>query len=208
MTRLTPKSYQQFIDTLYEDIDEIIKKLAKDRQAFLIKYQSAANDIKLFEDDINHQIVRALDYKDYRVSHDKFCNGHVDVYVELDNYPYIWLGECKIWSGASNIDTGFKQLNNAYSTGEDDECCGGVIVYFVDTDTTVNDLMGKWAAMLLEYNPPTTANTVKELKVWSEYDYKENRKRNRFYSSHLHQSSGLPYTVRHFALDLRHQRLD
>ncbi|TEU23329.1 hypothetical protein [Alkanindiges illinoisensis] len=230
MSRLHPTSYDMFIETLYEDIEDILKRLAKDRAAHLRKYQATfdasksvdknKNDLfKIFEDDINMQIVRSLESKEYEASHDKFSNGHVDIYVELEGYPYIWFGESKIWGGASDIDGGFKQLNNAYSTGDDDECCGGIIIYVVDTQLATNDILSSWAEMLLEIKTPKVSNSIDDLSVscaicdvtdWARKKYSDQKslRRNRFNSSHKHPSSGLPYHMRHFTLDLRHERRD
>ncbi|MFX9840685.1 hypothetical protein ABTP51_19090, partial [Acinetobacter baumannii] len=71
---------------------------------------------KVFEDDINTQIVRDLKLLNYDAVHDKFDNGHVDIHVEVSGFPFKWLGESKIWKGVSKIEGGFKQLLEDYST--------------------------------------------------------------------------------------------
>ncbi|MEN8549773.1 hypothetical protein ABFW07_10215 [Acinetobacter soli] len=199
--RLNPNSYQDFLDLLYKDLDEIINDLQQDREALLKKFKACNDDAKIFEDDVNNQIVRSLKYKCYNSAHDKFHNGHVDIHVTIPGFEYTWLGESKIWNGVTYIDQGFKQLNDAYSTGEDNDSAGGVLIYIVDTQLTANAMMEKWANSLLTYDPSSPPNNVKGLGVYCEYP--SNRK-NSFISTHEHPYSGLEYNVRHMSIYLRH----
>ncbi len=83
MTRLNPASYQDFVDLLYSDLDGILREIQASRKLTVKKYPDVNSDeavFKVFEDDINTQIVRDLKLLNYDAVHDKFDNGHVDIH--------------------------------------------------------------------------------------------------------------------------------
>ncbi len=203
MTRLQPTSYQAFIDCLYTDLDEILREIQASRKIIAQKYPiSDANKetLKVFEDDINTQIVRDLKILNYDAAHDKFDNGHVDIHVELSGYPYKWFGESKIWNGVTKIDGGFKQLLEDYSTGEKNEKCGGVLIYVVNTTQSTNKILRAWYNELeAAGNDPARNTNLEGLELtWPHDDI------NLFYSTQVHPHSGLSgYKVRHCVLNLK-----
>lgn len=206
MTRLNPKSYREFVDFLYTDLDEILREIQASRKIIVQKYpinDSNKEALKVFEDDINTQIVRDLKILSYDAAHDKFDNGHVDIHVELSGYPYKWFGESKIWSGVTKIDGGFKQLLEDYSTGEKNEKCGGVLIYAVNTTHSTNKILKTWYTDLEAAGKDPARNTnLEELELtWPDDDI------NLFYSTQIHPHSGLKgYKVRHCVLNLKSVR--
>lgn len=206
ITRLNPKSYQEFVDFLYSDLDEILREIQASRKIIVQKYpenDSNKEALKVFEDDINTQIVRDLKILSYDAAHDKFDNGHVDIHVELSGHPYKWFGESKIWSGVTKIDGGFKQLLEDYSTGEKNEKCGGVLIYVVNTTHSTNKILKTWYTELeATGNDPARNANLEGLKLtWPDDDI------NLFYSTQIHPHSGLKdYKVRHCVLNLKSVR--
>lgn len=206
MTRLHPKSYQEFVDFLYSDLDEILREIQASRKIIVQKYpinDSNKEALKVFEDDINTQIVRDLRILSYDAAHDKFDNGHVDIHVELSGHPYKWFGESKIWSGVTKIDGGFKQLLEDYSTGEKNEKCGGVLIYVVNTTHSTNKILKTWYNELeIAGKDPTRNSNLEGLELtWPDDDI------NLFYSTQIHPHSGLKgYKVRHCILNLKSVR--
>lgn len=203
MTRLNPESYQDFIELLYSDLDVILREIQASRKLTVKKYPKVDSDdtvFKVFEDDINTQIVRDLKLLNYDAVHDKFDNGHVDIHVEISGFPFKWLGESKIWKGVSKIEGGFKQLLEDYSTGEDNANCGGVLIYAVDTDHNTNQMLKIWYNDLDEASKDTSRNqNLQGLTLeWPDHN------KNIFYSNQIHPHSGLSgYRVRHCILNLK-----
>ncbi|MEG0603763.1 MAG: hypothetical protein RR487_04555 [Acinetobacter sp.] len=203
MNRLNPKSYQGFVDFLYADLDGIFREIQASRKLTVKKYPEIDSDdqvFKVFEDDINTQIVRDLKLLNYDAVHDKFDNGHVDIHVEVSGFPFKWLGESKIWKGVTKIEGGFKQLLEDYSTGEDNANCGGVLIFAVDTEYNTNQMLKIWYSDLEAAGIDSTRNqNLQGLTLnWP------NEAKNVFYSSQIHPHSGLAgYTVRHCILNLK-----
>ncbi len=203
--RRKPKNYESFVETLYEDIDSIISDISDARKYIRQKYQNLDSaHLKIFEDDMNIQIVNGLKQLSYSACHDKYRNGHVDIHVEIDGKPYKWLGESKIWTGLSWIHHGFKQLIDDYSTGEENECCGGIIIYAVDTLLSTNTMLESWASFLFEQSNNEDDSNFKDFISWSNYP---STNRNSFFSSQIHPHSGLPdYKIRHLIANFRSNR--
>lgn len=206
ITRLNPKSYQDFINFLYSDLDEILREIQASRKLITEKYPNVDSDssvFKVFEDDINTQIVRDLKFLSYDAAHDKFENGHVDIHVELSGFPYKWFGESKIWSGVTKIEGGFKQLLEDYSTGEKNENRGGILIYAVNTTHSTNAMLKTWYQTLETAGKDSSNNkNLEGLELnWPDEEV------NIFYSTQIHPLSGLKgYQVRHCILNLKSVR--
>lgn len=206
ITRLNPKSYQNFIDVLYADLDEILREIQSSRKIVVQKFpdvDSSSAVFKVFEDDINTQIVRDLRFLSYDAAHDKFDNGHVDIHIELSGFPYKWFGESKIWSGVTKIEGGFKQLLEDYSTGEPNENRGGLLIYAVNTNYSTNKMLKTWYTDLETAGKDSSRNeNLEGLELnWPNEDV------NLFYSTQIHPHSGLKgYEVRHCILNLKSVR--
>lgn len=85
---------------------------------------------------------------------------------------------------------GFHQLCSRYSTGSEDDCQGGLIIYVKSNNALDVVEMKK-----------TLTSKKDDFEDFYLSDCKTREKLS-FYSSHKHPKSGLPYKVRHFAVIL------
>lgn len=115
-----PQSYEEFIDTLYSDLDALIGSLESDAKDFA----------KAGEDVLNREIVRLLNARYYHASHDNDEGGHVDIHVRSPTKGFSWLGEAKLDNGPAYILSGLNQLVSRYARGTPGNNAGGLLVYF------------------------------------------------------------------------------
>lgn len=131
-------------------------------------------------------IVNMLRCFSYDASHDQKFGGHTDILVRKNNY--VWIGEAKIHRDYEYLWQGFQQLNTRYSTGDSNQKDGGIIIYIfgLNTKNVMNEwkdrLSGKGLQSYICFTCPS-----RELS---------------FYSTHTHEGSGLPFTVRHIPVIL------
>lgn len=186
LKRESSKTYKDFVEVLYLDLEDTFSKIRDYR-----KYHDGA---KKLEDLISSRIVQSLSDKNYIAGHDTFANGHVDINVSKYGTNFKWLGEAKIWKGASYIEGGFKQLSDRYSTGETNENCGGILIYLTNSTKEKNtkEILTDWKDRLESLN-------LKNLSIqWDDSN------QNYFYTKVPHNESGLDYTVKHMVLNLRY----
>lgn len=119
LIRLSPKNYEEFINTLYSDLDFIVGLIEADAK----DYHDAS------EDELNRQIVRLLSARFYRASHDHDEGGHVDVRVTSRDGKYSWLAEAKLDKGPAYLKSGMHQLTERYARGTPNHNAGGFLVY-------------------------------------------------------------------------------
>lgn len=171
-------NYLDFIDQLYDDIDQIIIKIQENRE---LRQQEG-------EDLLTVEIKNLLNQLGYEASHDSKYGGHVDLVVKREQF--LWLGEAKKHErGYDYLYQGFQQLCNRYSVAEENQDNGGLLIYIIK-NKDANTVMQKWALHLAEKN-------------LTDYESVSCPKRQlAFYSSHKHQDTGLPYKVRHMAVML------
>lgn len=115
-----PASYEEFIDTLYTDLDALIGSLESDAKDFA----------KAGEDFLNRELVRLLNARYYCASHDNDEGGHVDIHVRAPMKGFSWLGEAKLDNGPAYILSGLNQLVSRYARGTPGNNAGGLLVYF------------------------------------------------------------------------------
>lgn len=120
LKRTHPASYEEFIDTLYTDLDILIGVLESDAKDF----------IDASEDFLNRELVRLLNARHYVASHDHDEGGHVDIHVRAVQKGFSWLGEAKLDNGPAYILSGLHQLVNRYAKGTSGNNSGGLLVYF------------------------------------------------------------------------------
>lgn len=119
LIRLSPRSYDEFINTLYSDLDFVIGLIEADAK----DYHDAS------EDELNRQIVRLLTARFYHASHDHDEGGHVDVRVASRNGKYSWLAEAKLDKGPAYLKSGMHQLTERYARGTPNHNAGGFLIY-------------------------------------------------------------------------------
>jgi len=117
--RISPRTYDEFIDTLYADLDYIVGLIEADAKDF----ESAG------EDELNREIVRLLQARFHQASHDHDEGGHVDVRVVSRSGKFSWLAEAKLDKGAAYLQKGVHQLADRYARGTPGHHCGGFLIY-------------------------------------------------------------------------------
>lgn len=180
--RSLAQTYEQFIDVLYRDIDRVLQKVQERKQIFCDKN----------EDEITMYICDLLDFVGYQCSHDTKMGGHIDIVIRGKQESFLWLGEAKRDNGPAWIGSGFEQLCSRYSTGGNNQQHGGILVY----------IQGKDAATIFN----NWRNHLPTLTQYSDLQISECSRTpaTAFVSTHLHETSGLPYEVRHMSVALFH----
>jgi hypothetical protein len=171
VSRVLANTYEEFIKVLYKDIDNIISILEENPE--LRKDDS--------EDRLTIEIISNLRCQGYDASHEQKHGGHTDILVKKNNY--IWIGEAKIHSSYDYLWQGFQQLTTRYSTGNDNQKDGGLLIYIKNKNA--KSIMDKWKDFLKDKSLP---------------EYKCipcSQKQLAFFSEHIHEKSGLPFRVRH-----------
>jgi hypothetical protein len=175
-SRILAGTYDEFTQVLYEDIDTIIYQLQENPELL-------QNDT---EDRLTISIMNGLRCMGYNASHESKIGGHVDLAVAKGNFK--WMGEAKIHHDYEYLWQGFQQLTTRYSTGDDNQSNGGLIIYIKVEDA--KQVIEKWQKHL----------TSKNL---SGYSIRQCEIRNTcFFSIHTHQRSGRNFSVRHMPVIL------
>lgn len=183
MNAIKKNDYDAFIDQLYLDIYFQIKEL----QGYSSMYYNKS------EDEITVFLVSNLKSMGYGCSHDKYHNGHVDLYIE--DHLFKWLGECKLHAGNGYTNKGFKQLNDRYSEGNEFGNKGGILIYNQLKSKNTLDCMREW------YNYLCEKPDFEPLKLKFS-NFEPSKGRQYFDSTHAHVKSGMPYYIRYFFINL------
>lgn len=175
-----------------EKIHAILNKLEESDKKELLNFIS-----KTLEDDISIRIVDIISENlNFKVSHEGYHNGRVDILVDSWDAEHKWLGEAKIYSGPSYTEQGLKQLLYDYSKGELNES-GGILIYVDSTTLGISEIIKNWKVKLeeLSINPDHKLENI-------EFEFEERNPRV-LYTQHIHHLSKEPYKIRHFCVDLR-----
>ncbi|MGR2672629.1 hypothetical protein ACUXVT_15405 [Acinetobacter soli] len=209
------KDHDDFLFNLYRTVDRACKKISsRSKKISRLENIKKIHDIlnrldendkkelinfisKTLEDDISIRIVDIISENlNFRVSHEGYHNGRVDILVDSWDYMHKWLGEAKIYSGPAYTEQGLKQLLYDYSKGELNES-GGILIYVDSTNLGTTEIIKNWETKLLELSK----NPDHKLKnIQFEYDSKNPRV---LFTQHIHHLSKEPYKIRHFCVDLR-----
>jgi hypothetical protein len=176
-SRLLADNYDDFIEVLYKDIDEIIL-LKEENPEF---YQSDKS-----EDRLTVEIKNSLVHMGYDASHDEKVGGHADLVVRKK--PYLWIGEAKIHSDYEYLWQGFQQLTTRYSTGDCNQKDGGLLIYIFGKNA--KSVMKKWQIHLADKNLEECSCVPCPKRSLA------------FFSSHVHDCSGEMFRVRHMPIAL------
>jgi hypothetical protein len=165
-------TYDDFIEVLYKDIDDIVSSLQENPEL----YQKDRS-----EDRITVEIKKMLNHMGYDAAHDVKHGGHTDLLVKKD--VYIWIGEAKIHSSYDYLWQGFQQLTTRYSSGDSNQKDGGLLIYIFQKDAKT--VMDEWMKHLSSKNlEGYTSETCKKRSL-------------SFFSNHRHTKSGLIFRTRH-----------
>ncbi len=173
--RATIEDYKGFIKMLYEDIDDIFDQMARSKC-----YMQEDS-----EDRITSELVSNLRMLSYNATHDTMSGGHVDLLVEIKKF--CWIGEAKFSKGPVELREGFLQLTTRYSNGNPSNDCGGLLIYIINKNA--RETMSNWKNSLYE------SKVAEDLTI-SDCDSNVLA----FFSTHTHETTGLPYKVRHIPL--------
>ncbi len=179
LRRLQTMTFAEFTEVLYADMDVIFRDLEQNRE-------ERQNDS---EDRLTVEIMVCLRQLGYLAEHDAKSGGHVDLTVAHSLNSFRWLGEAKNFKSVSDLREGFLQLTTRYSVGDPSEDQGGLFAYLRRPDAKTN--MDQWRNEIKSLG-------LKDLK----FEDCPSRGPITFYTSHIHESSGVPYRVRHMCLML------
>jgi len=171
------QTYEDFVNLLYKDIDDCIRAMETGKSV-----RQNDGEERLSEDFKLFLIARGYDAK-----RETDVNGHCDLIVQ--DKKYLWLGEAKIHSDYDYLKKGFNQLVTRYSLGVPDANQGGILIYIYNKNAA--KVVTEWQTRLTGCN--LNDFSTEPCKV---------RPQLAFYSTHRHESSGLPFTVRHMAIVL------
>lgn len=171
------KSYDFFVEKLYQDIDEVTAVIERGRD---VRRDDS-------EDRTTEEIVSFLIGRGYAATANSHQSGHCDITVE-NRAGLVWLGEAKKHSDYDYLWKGFNQLTTRYSTGAPSSTSGGMLIY-IRTQKPASDVIAEWRQRL----------GVQGLTDYVESDCSE-RPGLSFYSHHKHGVSGLTYSVRHMGI--------
>lgn len=203
-------SYKDFLDKLYDDIDFIINQFSRSKNIY---YQSMVTDnSQNGENLINADICDRLEMAGWDTAHDPNVNGHCDIVVTLPYTDYQWLGEGKIRKDKNYHYKGLKQLLHRYSTGQDNQTEGGLLIYITKTNINQKSITEGWEGDIknLDSEQLEIENIgADEIPISKATNFTRCPKSSfAFYSYHQHPMSGLEYCVRHRTIDFRHQPKD
>lgn len=176
--RATASTYDQFVDTLHSDLDEIVQRIQENPEI-------RAND---GEDRLTLEIVNILRALGYDAAHETKIGGHTDLSVKGKN-NYLWIGEAKIHGAYDYLFQGFQQLCTRYATGDSHQNRGALIIYIKNINSA--NVIKSWKEKLSTYG-------LEELEViacTSRPDFA-------FNSSHKLVRTGLPFSVKHIGISL------
>ena len=177
--RQFPSSYEEFVDTLYEDINDIVRDLEENPEL----------QKPISEDRLTIQIRNGLRRLGYAADHETKVGGHADLIVKHDNW--LWLGEAKVHNDYGWLLKGFHQLTTRYAVGRDYSSQGALIIYVTGKNTA--GVMNKWAGHLVEH-----VDGGWELST----DHDIESPHLTFFSKHKHERSGLDFRVKHIPVSL------
>lgn len=204
------ENYEEFLDKLYDDIDYIIGQFSKTKNIY---YQAMVKDnSKNGENLINADICDRLDMGGWDAIHDPNVNGHCDIVVTLPNTNYQWLGEGKIRKDKKYHYKGLKQLLHRYSTGQDEQTAGGLLIYITKSNITQKKITEEWESDIQIFDDQQLGIEdidAEEIPISKATSFMSCPKTSfAFYTYHQHPLSGLEYSVRHRTIDFRHQPKD
>lgn len=183
LARTSPLSYEDFVNQIDKDLNNIISITESGRQHHYNKG----------EDAITEHLIVQLKQLYPSVHHDAQNGGHCDIYIEVKSTNgnlYKWVMEAKLWEGFEYVYKGLDdQLLGSYAVGGVDNCKGGMIFY----STLVSGAsfaMTEWHDGL--HKKGITISNLRSDKL-------------RFDTAHkLNNGTGADFYVNHYCVDLYH----
>jgi len=183
---LTAATYEQFVDGLYRHLEDVIKFLELNRE---LRHKDD-------EDRLTVEIAGQLKQCAYQVTHNEKVGGHADLVVRSAcNDSWLWVGEAKWHSSYDYLLQGYHQLTTRYLPGTTNRNKGGMLIYLNVRDGYAKEVIRQWRSKLIEEYPAT------------KFEESESCNDLEFLSTQDHQDTGVPCTVRHMAICLKHAPL-
>jgi hypothetical protein len=183
--RVSCRSYQEFLDTLYVEVDSIISSLVRDANVL----QGDGHT----ENSLNADICRQLRRSGYEAHFDKNNRGHSDVTVEYGRFEWIGEGKKVLSVNNTHLRGGYDQLRERYVTGTTSGDHAGLLIYCYAPDA--KHVLAKWQEHLngCEKSDPGYADN---LTAWpGNEDFA-------FSSTSKHASSGSILKIKHLVASL------
>lgn len=175
------ESYDEFVETLYDNIDRVIGKLEQNPQFYTLAE----------EDKITHEIANMLSMAGYDARQGETNGGNIDLTVKGYKSAWSWVGEAKIYKTIDNMREGFLQLATRYRNASPVNARAGILAYTKRADA---------AGCLKAWHEEISKMGLEGFSV------AECPRRGplAFYTTHKHEASGLPIHIRHAAVCLYH----
>jgi hypothetical protein len=171
--------YAKFTELIERAIDHISQEIARNPE---LKQN-------LSEDQITHEVVMLLRNMGFDATHETKVGGHCDITIEA-RQQMLWLGEAKKIHNQNNhwLYKGFMQLSSRYSTGNNYQNTGGIIIYCFAS--RIDKIMKNWENYLKN-------NFIDDIDInWC------HKVHSVFYSEHIHERTGQKFRVRHVPISL------
>jgi hypothetical protein len=176
--RLLVTSYSEFLEVLYEDLDESLKYIIQTRE--LRKNEG--------EDRTTADIIGQLLGRNYDAKHDEKHGGHCDIVVSHPS-GYLWMAECKIHGAYDYLKQGFDQLCTRYMSGISNADHGSLIVFVYNKDA--KSVVEEWRQRLGQHGYGEYADA--DCPNWKELG---------FVTTHRSVGAGRLLKIRHTSLPL------
>jgi len=183
--RLSASRYDQFVDMIHADIDDIVLRMERNRNRY----------VDLSEDDVTFHIAAMLECLGYTVSNGAQLAGSVDLTVQRVSKNWLWTSEAKIFTALDKVNEGMLQLTTRYSPGDIEHARAGMLIYIKTTKAAKK--MADWKNHLLAH--PDGAFAIDPCAA---------RPNMAFHSTHEHDGTGLPMRIRHMGVWLHFKPLD
>jgi hypothetical protein len=178
------ETFENFDRRVNRELDKVIQLIENKKESYADFGEEALTNV----------IQVGLAMADFDAQCGTTINGEVDLVVR--HGPLEWILEAKIFTSYIAAVEGMLQLATRYSTGNDYNTHGAVLLYI-----KAGDLYGKLKELRNRYALGIVDS--KGDKIFKNMRCKDcNLSRLSFITEHEHYSSGLPYTVRHRGVSL------
>lgn len=172
--------YRDFVTLIHDMIDSSLRDMQNNR----MHYQ------KLGEEGLTSVLTASIRSHGIQAS-EKLNNGHCDVVIELNDKHWQWMGEAKIHRDYAYLHKGMNQLFGRYTSGDEDQDHGAVIIYIKNVNAV--NVIDEWKAYLRA-----------ELPCCQKIIDSDKRKDLSFHSEHMHDS-GRTFFVKHVGISLNYK---
>jgi len=174
---LVVENYEKWVELIHRAIDLALRRMSENPELYS----------KRSEDELTIEIINQLRASSFAADHESKIGGHVDIRVRGAR-DSLWLGEAKIHKDDyAWLYKGFEQLDSRYSTGNERQNAGGIIIYC--RQERVDRIMSRWKDHLSEQRSDISFEKCSENAL-------------AFRSAHPHHRTGIHLSIRHVPLSL------